>query len=166
MALTFYGCIMPPYLFSRKIVRQHTFIAWENFKYYFDRTGTSKIAIQDKQLNKLLHWSSRNLILLPGRARTNFLKRVKVLYITGLFACFALWWYMELLPKKELCENSAAFHRTVPRDYRTGTPQLDRSAKMMNLTFKPRSFVSKTRNFVLNRMNLSARWRRASATCR
>ena len=30
--LTFYGCIMPPFLFSRKVVRQHTFIAWQNFK--------------------------------------------------------------------------------------------------------------------------------------
>jgi hypothetical protein len=32
---------------------------------------------------------------------------------------------MELLPKKELCEDSAAFFRTVPRDFRTGTPGLN-----------------------------------------
>lgn len=80
MFLTFYGCIMPPYLFSRKIVRQHTFIAWNNFKFYFDRSGTSKVALQDKQLNKLLHWSARNIILLPGRARESFLFRVKCIY--------------------------------------------------------------------------------------
>lgn len=47
---------------------------------YFDRSGTSKVAIKDKQLNKLLHWSSRNIILLPGPARDNFLSRVKFIY--------------------------------------------------------------------------------------
>ena len=39
---------------------------------------------------------------------------------TGLLATFALWWYMELLPENELCENSNAFFRAVPRDFRTG----------------------------------------------
>lgn len=47
---------------------------------YFDRSGTSKVAIKDKQLNKLLHWSSRNIILLPGPARDSFLGRVKCIY--------------------------------------------------------------------------------------
>ena len=47
---------------------------------YFDRSGTSKVALQDKQLNKLLHWSSRNIILLPGPARESFLSRVKWIY--------------------------------------------------------------------------------------
>ena len=45
--LTFYGCVIPPYLFSRKVVRQHTTIAWQNFKYYFDRTSGS-VGLQDK----------------------------------------------------------------------------------------------------------------------
>eukprot|EP01043_Picozoa_sp_COSAG02_P044375 COSAG02_NODE_3959_length_5983_cov_9.304176_6_plen_87_part_00 len=43
----------------------------------------------------------------------------------GLFGAFALWWYMELLPEKQLCENSDAFFRAVPRDFRTGDPTLD-----------------------------------------
>ena len=43
----------------------------------------------------------------------------------GLVATFALWWYMELLPEKQLCENSNAFFRAVPRDFRTGDPTFD-----------------------------------------
>ena len=48
-----------------------------------------------------------------------------LLYRTGLLATFALWWYMELLPKQDLCENSDSFFRAVPRDFRTGDPTLD-----------------------------------------
>ena len=32
---------------------------------------------------------------------------------------------MELLPEKQLCENSNAFFRAVPRDFRTGDPTFD-----------------------------------------
>ena len=32
---------------------------------------------------------------------------------------------MELLPEKKLCENSNAFFRAVPRDFRTGDPTQD-----------------------------------------
>ena len=46
---------------------------------------------------------------------------------TGLFATFALWWYIELLPDQQFCENSSAFFRAVPRDFRTGRPDLDDS---------------------------------------
>lgn len=45
----------------------------------------------------------------------------------GLLGTFALWWYIQLVPTRELCEDSSALFRAVPQDFRTGDPYLDDS---------------------------------------
>ena len=75
----------------------------------------------NRQLNRLLHWTSRNIVLLPGPRRDSFLFRVKTFYSIGLMMSFAMWWYLELLPVQDYCEDSGAFFRAVPANFPTGS---------------------------------------------
>ena len=60
-------------------------------------------------------------MLLPGPRRDSFLFRVKTFYSIGLMMSFAMWWYLELLPVQDYCEDSGAFFRAVPANFPTGS---------------------------------------------
>ena len=86
---------------------------------FFQTSQQSRRA--NRQLNRLLHWTSRNIVLLPGHRRDSFLFRVKTFYSIGLMMSFAMWWYLELLPVQDYCEDSGAFFRAVPANFPTGS---------------------------------------------
>lgn len=107
---TFYACTIPPFLFSRKILTAHTHLTWEHFKYFFDRTSKNQIGIQDRELDQMIHFSARNIILLPGPRRDAFLRRAKIIYSVGLLGTFGMFWYLLITHESESRVRSHTRH--------------------------------------------------------